>query len=127
MKIKDAFLNIPLQYRAALYSGPFFVLWILGYAMDQGERSRVAAGRGFVMLTLFLAYHAVVLLAFEIVKSFLSSNFALDIVHFALKSAGGLTYLVIAGYLGIQEARNVPAATPGIDSRARYLETALGR
>lgn len=127
MNIKETFLKIPLQYRAATFSGPFFVLWILGYAIDQGDRARQAAGRGLVLLLAFLSYHAIVLLGFEIAKSFTSPGFVLDVVHFALKSIGGLAYLFLGGYLGVQELRNAPANAAPLDSRARTLEAILSR
>ncbi|MBL8020036.1 MAG: hypothetical protein JNM27_10260 [Leptospirales bacterium] len=127
MNLTDRLLQIPIQYRAAIYSGPFFVLWILGYAIEQGERTRVAAGRGLVLLLTFLGYHAVVLLGFEILKSFLSVSFALDMVNFVLKSIGGLAYLSLGAYLAIQEVRNAPVAVAALDTRAKYLETLLNR
>lgn len=127
MNIKETFLRIPLQYRSAAYSGPFFVIWILGYAIEQGERAKTAAGRGLVLLLLFLGYHAVVLLGFEIVKSFVNASFVLDVIHFTLKSVGGLAYLFVGGYLAIGEVRNAPASLPALDGRARTVESILTR
>lgn len=127
MNLTERLLQIPIQYRAAVYSGPFFVLWILGYAIEQGDRARTAAGRGLVLLLAFLGYHAIVLLGFEILKSFLSVSFALDMVNFTLKSIGGLAYLGIGVYLAIQEVRNTPVAVATLDARAKYLESVLNR
>jgi hypothetical protein len=120
-------LSIPLHIRRVLYTGPFFVLWVIGYTVETSATELRAAGRGLVTLIGFVASHAVILFVRELIRAFTLPAYPVEFTFFLLKSLIGLGYLGLTVWIAVREYRNQETTLPFIDRLALHIDSVLSR
>lgn len=125
--MKEKYLQLPVRFRASLYSAPLFISWIAGYSVETDPRTLRASGRGMMLFFWFLAARGVLFAAHEITKSFALYGYVPDLIFFGLKSLIGLGYLGYGLFLAVAEVRDQSAAAGVLDRQAERLNSFLSR
>ncbi len=125
--MREQILRIPANVRRAIYTGPLFVLWVIGFTVETGQRELRASGRGLAALLGFVAGHTIVLLIRELVRAFIVPGYGIEMVFFVLKSLIGLAYLFVTCFLAFREYKEQEVAIAILDRAAERVDAILSK
>ncbi len=123
---------VPVRIRAAAYSLPLFVLWIVPLSWETAERLVQSGRRALALFLLYGASIGVTYLFSGLLQLFIQPNAALSLIWFILRTLFGALYVVISVILAVQEYR-AGDATDAQDAAvtgfgiARFLERGANR
>lgn len=121
---------VPVRVRAAAYSLPLFVLWIVPLSWESSERLVQSGRRALALFLLYGASIGVTYLLSGLLQLFIQPNATLSLIWFLLRTLFGALYVLISLMLAVQEYRAGDAASAGDITGfglARFLERGANR
>lgn len=117
----------PEQARAAFYSLPLLLLWILPFAIDAKAAPLRSGRRGFLTAMLCVFGVALVYALRSLFPGGGLQGLILDWLAFTLHSVIALSYIGISLWLAWGEWKGLPRQAPALDRMFQKVQSVIGR